>query len=613
MSIVARHTPLLCRYLPGTKSDEEVFPLSDREVAFIKDGDEVWYPFDVRPSVHDRYSKYKIDSQLGFKTMQESIDNAKSWCCKRMSCMVIMIDNVSCSTDYSLIVSCFDEVVKYIVSDLKMFDCLAVLEHSPTKGYHCHILAITTHVVHKSVLTKWDTKYSQLECLMSDTNGYSSIPVHGKVFNVMCKSETIKSPASYFHYLKKSILRAWCTNMSLLKTFFAFERTFIFSEESAPKKFKANKHLATGGNDNLTILFFNLFNEGKLSYTECLKDMRMQNYLSNTQLKTVYTNCMQNFSSTFSHIQNLIWIIKKYRNLKPHLRCACPVIEMIHFQNHNINDFIKSMFMWLTCMSKKNCLWFFGPPNGGKSHFARSIWNCFNLNTRIISDGIYSFANLVNSGCALWDEPFISPDLADQTKLVLEGEHDINVTVKGLSSVALNKRVPILITSNSELSKYCSGERKAFEERCFRFDFLTPVDLDDFCCKTKHYCPNLDNQSGTINPFLRASNTSDIEREGYREDIPYETCHQIHPIDPNHALSFIFLVLKVCKRSFKLSDRLGSHEEYCELAELLEDLQTTLCYSSENFHLTHDEQTLVEPTNFDASSILEESTEHTEL
>lgn len=91
---------------------------------------------------------------------------------------------------------------------------------------------------------------------------------------------------------------------------------------------------------------------------------------------------------------------------------------------------------------------FYGPANCGKSHLARVLWKCFALNTRILSDGIFSFANLIGSGCALWGE------LVDQTKLILEGEPDITITIKQKSSEKLGKRVPIIITSNSLLWKY---------------------------------------------------------------------------------------------------------------------------------------------------------------
>lgn len=175
------------------------------------------------------------------------------------------------------------------------------------------------------------------------------------------------------------------------------------------------------------------------------------------------------------------------------------------------------MHFCLVSMSpKKNCLWYYGPADCGKSHLARLIWKCFALNTRIISDGIFSFANLLGSGCALWDEPFISPDLADQTKLVLEGEPDINITIKNRNSEKLDKRVPIIITSNSPLWKWCSAEKNPFEQRVFKFEFINPITPSYFCTENNHYCTSIDSTSSAHNPFTDNTSTENRVKGGGR-------------------------------------------------------------------------------------------------
>lgn len=107
-----------------------------------------------------------------------------------------------------------------------------------------------------------------------------------------------------------------------------------------------------------------------------------------------------------------------------------------------------------------------------------------------MSDGIYGFVNLLRSGCALWDEPFISPDTADQTKLVLEGEPDIDIITKNRNIERFSKRVPIIITSNSKLRNFVVVMKK-HSIRVFKFDFLKCINSDYFCKELINYCPSL--------------------------------------------------------------------------------------------------------------------------
>lgn len=188
---------------------------------------------------------------------------------------------------------------------------------------------------------------------------------------------------------------------------------------------------------------------------------------------------------------------------------------------------------------------------------------------------------MVGTGCALWDEPFISPELADQTKLVLEGKPDITITIKQKSAEKLGKRVPVIITSKSHLWKYCSNEATPFLERCFKFDFTKQITSSYYCTHDEHYCSCLDSTSGTNNPFTSDVQLQDNQR-GWTSENHFVDCERSHPIEQNHGLSFLVFCMYKFRFNFDVNKKVGTFEEYCKLAELFKKFPETLCYCSKN-------------------------------
>lgn len=227
---------------------------------------------------------------------------------------------------------------------------------------------------------------------------------------------------------------------------------------------------------------------------------------------------------------------------------------------------------------------FIGLSDSGKTHCARLLWQCFPLHTRIMSDEIFSFANLQNSGCALWDEPFISPEQADQIKLVLEGEPDINITVKGKNSMKLNKRVPIILTTNNELHQYISKEKEPFANRSLRFQFNLPFNSNNLCKAKSHYCPYIDTACSSDNPFACDSESEDCERRREIENSA-EHCKGYHAITLSHARSTIVLSLLLYKKHINISNKNIPAEDHCKLAELLKLCKHKICHCSRTLEL----------------------------
>lgn len=531
---------------------------------------------------NDPYEFYKLEILGGNVTAERAkiltltYNNYPCYCC------VFILQPFNLQNGSSVNIYCylklFQTVFAYFQSEINNdIELLGVLEKSPTKGYHLHVLMYTPLLLQQNNFNNWIKYFTNINMIYK----YIGTVSWSQKLNIVCTVQKIKSNASYVHYLRKNPLSIFSNSHEATKMFLSFNRTFIFPKDSIPKYLSQQKIFSK---DKLTILLFNMFTEGILSYDEILKDSRMQCYLTKPNLESVYKNCFSNFIGDFNYIKALITIIEDFLKMPEYNHCACAFLEYITWQGLNLQYFLESLFNWLVCAQKKNCLLFIGPSDTGKSYCARLLWQCFPLHTRIMSDGIFSFANLQNSGCALWDEPFISPELADQTKLVLEGEPDINVTIKGKNSVKLNKRVPIIITSNNELHVYVSKEREAFANRCFRFNFTKGFSNGDMCKANIHYCPNIDTTSGTHNPFASDSDSEDSERRREIENC-FENCKGNHTITLAHARSTIVLALLLYKRHINIKINNIDPADHCKLADLLKLCKSKICHCSRTLEL----------------------------
>lgn len=546
----------------------------------------------------DLYRKYTFNMMLNDVEEDTARLLALNWTSRRVISMYIQIDTIAFESRTKIPIYCYDAIFEYIRKHLQIyfdaeyhttdFNLLGVLESSPNKGYHLHLLHLSTLIFNKKRLDHLLKYFEQLviQYIIIPNNQEDTVATvnNDKTFKVLVNAEICKSVGGIFNYLQKKPLRVYVDSLELAKMFMYFKKEYIFPAGSQAKYQRLNKQSLQMSKDPLLILLYNFFNEGIYDYNDIIKETRIQPYLTKPHLKQIFLNAFQNFSASLNHIKNVILICNKYLSLPINQRCACPVLEFIEYQNIEINTFLEDTFKWLSCIQKKNCLWFFGPADCGKSHLARLIWKCFTLNTRIISDGIFSFANLLKSGCALWDEPFIGPDLADQTKLVLEGEADIDITIKNRGSERLGKRVPIIITSNSLLWKYCSGERVPFEQRTFQFKFERTIHNDYFCNETEHYCPSLDASHNTYNPFTSDGGIQNNKRRRSSETRVFN-CEKNHPIEQHHVISYLILSLLRYKHHFVLFKSLGLDEDYQLLADKLKETSNTLCLCSKTLNI----------------------------
>lgn len=169
---------------------------------------------------------------------------------------------------------------------------------------------------------------------------------------------------------------------------------------------------------------------------------------------------------------------------------AC--IECIVNHNRwNMEEFMDHVYMILNKQhQKKNTLFFFGPPNCGKTLLGLSLvrstkfWaNIQNFESNFfLQDGIGKRSILMN-------EPRIDDKKFETIKNVFEG-CDVSIDVKHLKSQVL-KRVPVIVTSNLKIAYYTKAaefNENTLTSRTFRYNFQT--------------CNELQYYTGTINPHV---------------------------------------------------------------------------------------------------------------
>lgn len=249
--------------------------------------------------------------------------------------------------------------------------------------------------------------------------------------------ERIKSTGSFINYLLKNPFTIITNSVDHIRTFVYFSRFHIFPADSLPKRQKRDVAQYMNSDNSAVIYFMDKFQHGVTDYTDIMRDPKSQQYLHLSNLHVIFQNCLTQFcaKNTLEQIlKNIFTNITKSEQL-----CACPILDWLSMQNIKDSEFGRALIMWLFNVGKKNVLLFIGSPDAGKSFMARLIWQLFPIHTRIIQDGIFSFSNLVNSDCGLWDEPIITPELVDTIKLILEGEKDVNIAIKNKASQKLHK------------------------------------------------------------------------------------------------------------------------------------------------------------------------------
>lgn len=156
-------------------------------------------------------------------------------------------------------------------------------------------------------------------------------------------------------------------------------------------------------------------------------------------------------------------------------------------KHHNIDrdKFLADTFAVLTQKKPKiNCIVLEGVSNAGKSYIMRGLKYISHSYGEIHAGdtNAFQFSNCINTNIIYIDEPRISPEIAEQMKLVMEG-CPTKVKVKNRDDEIL-KRTPIVMTTNSPVWKWCGTERQAMKNRMFHYKLIKAADWLKYCTKS---------------------------------------------------------------------------------------------------------------------------------
>lgn len=148
--------------------------------------------------------------------------------------------------------------------------------------------------------------------------------------------------------------------------------------------------------------------------------------------------------------------------------------------------FDDAFYAWVSkTADKRNTLVLWGPSNTGKSMFIKGFKECCQWG-EVVNGGQFSFEGLVGAMFGVWEEPLISPELAEKAKQVFEGM-TCSVPVKYKRPQKLD-RVPIIMTTNHAPWRFCTKEEAMFRNRMFIFEWLNDATSGFVCRACEHSC-----------------------------------------------------------------------------------------------------------------------------
>nr|QKE54893.1 MAG: nonstructural protein [Parvoviridae sp.] len=218
----------------------------------------------------------------------------------------------------------------------------------------------------------------------------------------------------------------------------------------------------------------------------------MAKYLHRPGLNSIVTNCLE-----FVKASGATWNISLFEPYDPY---PGAIHKILLHQNIEPSTFDKIFYQWITkADSKKNTICIQGPSNTGKSAFISGLKQCIMWGEITNGNSGFNFEGLLEQNLGIWEEPLMSPELAEKAKQVFEGMV-CSIAVKYKKPHML-PRTPIMITTNHDVWRYCQSEEPMFRNRMWIIYF-------NYQCKDEYYYPRAREHSCEC-PYCRASRGSE--------------------------------------------------------------------------------------------------------
>lgn len=350
-------------------------------------------------------------------------------------------------------------------------------EYNKDGIFHTHVLlrtGVRSDSLRRSMYTAWNR--------LMGSSTFRKTAFGGESATMDClKLQKCHKPESMFCYLMKC--PQWCMSNREYLLQLAYDiDAWNLAERFRPKDPETDPAEEMATMNQITAELLELITEhGCKSFEDCLRQgpLIMQKYLHRPGLVTIVQNCLQFVKSTGN-----AWNISLYKKYDPN---PCMIHRVLLFQGISPSEFDECFFKWLTKSdSKKNTICLYGPSNTGKSAFIFGFKQCVNWG-EVVNSPTFAFEALLDATFAVWEEPLISPELAEKTKQVMEGM-TTSIPIKHKKPQMLN-RTPLIMTTNHYPWRFCTAEEQMFRNRMWIWEFhYQPKDTAYVSRTSEHRC-----------------------------------------------------------------------------------------------------------------------------
>uniref|UniRef100_A0AAU7P134 Nonstructural protein 1 n=1 Tax=Hamaparvovirinae sp. TaxID=2809447 RepID=A0AAU7P134_9VIRU len=347
-------------------------------------------------------------------------------------------------------------------------------EHPEGGQFHIHALLQTSQrsdAMRRSIITTWE---KIALCAMDD------IEKPDPIISVV-KIQTCRSPSSMIAYMSKDpkwiITNGYTTDFLAYNVAWDLGARFREKKQETAAKSKALASMNTVAEEITAII---LDHQCK-TVDDVFKfgpDV-VAKYLHRPGINSIIQNCL-----SYCHATSGGWSIKRFEDK------FTPSPERVHqcllHQGINVDTFDKLFYDWITCTSsKKNTFVLWGPSNTGKSTFIAGLKQIVPWG-EVVNSNTFAFESLIGNKIGVWEEPLISPELAEKAKQVFEGMITA-IPVKYKKPVKL-PRTPIIMTTNHAPWRFCTKEEDMFKNRMNIFEWLNDMTTPEYVCRGSSQC-----------------------------------------------------------------------------------------------------------------------------
>uniref|UniRef100_A0AAU7P172 Nonstructural protein 1 n=1 Tax=Hamaparvovirinae sp. TaxID=2809447 RepID=A0AAU7P172_9VIRU len=297
------------------------------------------------------------------------------------------------------------------------------------------------------------------------------------------KCSKCHKPSSLLAYMTKDPL--WIAASSLdtlivLQSVYAHDLGERFRTKQELERLKradpntANMHTITAEITDV------IMNHNCKSVEDCMRAAPdiIAKHLHRAGLATIIQNCIAWVTSTGGG-WSMQTVAAKYPQHPDYIH------RILLHQNILPQEFDPIFYKWITKKDlKKNTIVLWGPSNTGKSAFLTGLKMCLNWG-EVVNSNTFAFEGLINTQLGIWEEPLISPELAEKAKQIFEGM-ETSIPVKYRKPIKL-VRTPIIITTNHAPWRFCTKEEEMFLNRMYIFRWNYNMHLTSYICRTSEY------------------------------------------------------------------------------------------------------------------------------